>query len=84
LGRAAFIYYHFGLKLTDFENTETLLRIPFSVIGRCSLVIILAAGKMHNNTCPQAASVKHFQCKNRCFRVFEVGYRYWYWKDVQN
>jgi hypothetical protein len=40
--------------------TETLLRILFSVIGRCSLVpsayLSLAAGKMLNNYLSQAAS----------------------------
>jgi hypothetical protein len=53
--------------------------------------LALASGKMHKNqvvtggfqygfTKSQAASCKHFQCKNRRFRVFEPGY----WKDYQN
>jgi hypothetical protein len=70
--------------------TETLLRIPFSVIGRCPRVpashwlqgkcarINLsqgASGMIFKES--KAASCKHFQCQNPCFRVFEAGY----WKD---
>jgi len=71
---------------------ETLLRILFSVIGRCSLVptshwlqgkggkINLSLAASFSFTESQAASCKHFQCQNRRFRFFEAGY----WKDFQN
>jgi hypothetical protein len=62
---------------------ETLLRIPFSVIDRCSLVPTshwLQAASSMIFTESQAASCNHFQCQNRSFRVFETGY----WKDFQN
>jgi hypothetical protein len=68
--------------------TETLLRIPFSVIGRSSLVstshwlqrkcartYLSQAGFRYDFTESQAAS-----CHCRRFRVFEAGY----WKDFQN
>ena len=76
--------------------TETLLRIPFFVIGRCSLVptchwlqvkcarINLAPAAfgiiLQNYIILHVASSKHFQCQNRRFRAFEAGY----WKDFQN
>ncbi len=64
--------------------TETLFRIPFSVIGRCSLVPTShwLHGKMRKNLyLSQAASgmilQNHTSCQSRRFRVFEAGY----WKD---
>jgi hypothetical protein len=54
--------------------------------------LLLAAGKMRKNELVTGGfrcdlqnhmrlpACKHFQCKNRRFRVFEVGY----WKDFQN
>jgi hypothetical protein len=53
--------------------TETLLTIPFSVIGQCSLVPTShwLQGKCGRNNLSQAAACKHFQCQNRCCRVFE-------------
>ncbi len=72
--------------------TETLLKNLLSVIGRCSLVLTnhWLQGKCARINCSQAASglftesqaafCKHFQCQNRHFRVFEVGY----WKDFLN
>ncbi len=73
---------------------ETLLRISFSVIGRCSLVPTFhwLQGKcarinlspaafgyiLHNHS--QVASCKHLQCQNRRCKVFEAVY----WKDFQN
>jgi hypothetical protein len=74
--------------------TKTLLIIPFFVIDWSTFSganLSLAAGKMRKNylvkgsfwyglTEPQAASCKHFQCQNRRFRVFTVGY----WNDSQN
>jgi hypothetical protein len=56
-----------------------------------SASLSLAAGEMRKNllvtgdfrydfTESHAASYKHFQCQNRCLRVFEAGYR----KDFQN
>ncbi len=77
----------------EFEYaSETLLRIPFSVIGRCSLVPIshwkqgkctrikLPHGFWYDFTESQAASCKYFQCQNRCFRVFRAAC----WRDFQN
>ncbi len=59
--------------------TETLFGIFFSVIGRCSLVVIShwqqgkrpkiylsQGGFRYDFTESQAASYKHFQCQNRC------------------
>jgi len=66
--------------------TETLLRIYFSVIGRCSLIPIshrlqemrknyfFTGGFRYYFTDLEAASCKQFQCQNRRFGVFEVGY----------
>jgi hypothetical protein len=57
---------------------ETLLRIPFSLIGGYSLVPTShwLQGKCVRVNLSQAASCKHFQCQNenRRFRVFEAGY----------
>jgi hypothetical protein len=69
--------------------TETRLLCDWSMLSSAGLS--LAAGKMRKNllvtddfrydfTELQAASCKHFQCQNRRFRVFEVGY----WKNFQN
>jgi hypothetical protein len=66
--------------------TETLLRIPFSLIGRCSLVQTShwLQGKCARINLPQSASgmilQKHrrlllsiyFQCQNRRFRVLKL------------
>jgi hypothetical protein len=73
--------------------TETLLRIPFFLIGRCFQVPtshwlqgklrrnqLTTGGNGYDFTESQAASCKHFQGQNRRFRVFEAGY----WKDFQN
>jgi hypothetical protein len=73
--------------------TETLIRIPFSAIGQCSLVPTShwLQGKRERINLSQAASgmilkesqaafCKHFQCKNRRFRLFEAGN----WKDFKN
>ncbi len=64
---------------------ETLLRIPFSVIGWTfsSADLLLAAGKVtggfrYDFTELQAASCKHFLSQNRRFCVFEAGC----WKDL--
>jgi hypothetical protein len=38
-----------------------------------------AGGFGYDFTEPQAVFGKHFQCKNRRFKVFKVGY----WKDFQ-
>jgi hypothetical protein len=62
--------------------TETLLSIPFPVIGRCSQVRTShwLQGKCARINLSQAAFCTHFQSQNRRFRVFETGY----WKDIQN
>jgi hypothetical protein len=70
--------------------TETILKIPFSVIGRCTLVPTshwlqenaqkLTCGFRYDFTESQAASCKHFQCKNHRFRFFEAGF----WKEFEN
>ncbi len=66
--------------------TETLLRIPFSGIGRRSLVPTShwLQEKCTGIYMSQAISNmilqnhrRHFQCQNRRFRIFEAGY----WKD---
>ncbi len=61
--------------------TETLLRIPFSVIGRCSLVPVTYWLLICHRRLPvcffsesQGASCKHFQCQIRRFGGFEAGY----------
>jgi hypothetical protein len=69
--------------------TETLLRIFFSVIGRCSLVLTshwlqgtcarINFSQAAGFTESQEASCKHFQYQNRRFKVFEACY----WKDFQ-
>ncbi len=64
--------------------TEALLRIPFSVIGRCFSLVPTSPWLQENAqqlTChrrlpvwfteSRAASCKHFQCQNCHFRVFE-------------
>jgi hypothetical protein len=56
--------------------TETLLKIPYSVIGHW----LVRGGFRYDCTESQAASCIHFQCQNRRFRVFEAGY----WKNFQN
>jgi hypothetical protein len=75
--------------------TETLFRIPFSVIGRCSLVptshwlqgkcakinLSQAASGMIWFYESQAAFCKHFQFQNRCIRVFEACY--WNFKIIK-
>jgi hypothetical protein len=55
--------------------TETLLKIPFSVIGRYSLVPTShwLQGKCERINLSQAASGM-IQCQNRHFKVFEAGY----------
>ncbi len=63
--------------LTNFENafwTETLLRIPFSVICQCSLVPTShwLQWKCARISLSPSASCKHFQCQNRRFWVFEA------------
>jgi hypothetical protein len=73
--------------------TETLLIIPFYVIGRCSLVPTShwLQGNAQELTCQTGfrydfqhhrrfPSCKHSQCQNCRFRVFESGY----WKDFKN
>jgi hypothetical protein len=73
--------------------SEPLLRITYSVIGRCSLVPTShwLRGKCARINLSQAASSKilpksqaascmHFQSQYRLFGVFEVGY----WKDFQH
>jgi hypothetical protein len=73
--------------------TETLLKIPFSVIRRCSQVPTThwLQGKCARINLSQASSgmilqnhmwlpVNTFQCHNRRFRIFEAGH----WKDFQN
>jgi hypothetical protein len=73
--------------------TETLLRIPLSLLNRCSLVLAShwLQGKCTSSNLSQAASgiyfkesqaasCKDFLCQNRRCRVFEAGY----WKDFQN
>ncbi len=91
--------FHYLIQLFAFLNslilkmlTETLLKNPLSVIGRCSLVptthwlqgkcarINFSQAASGIFTESQAAFCKHFQCQNRHFRVFEVGY----WKDFLN
>ncbi len=75
-------------------HTETLLRIPFSLIGWCFLVPTshLLQGKCARINLSQAASgmilqnhrrlpVSIFQCQNRCFRAFEAGYRKYFKKE---
>jgi hypothetical protein len=66
-----------------------LLRISFSVIGRCSLVPTshwLQGKCARIDLSPVALGIilpafcKHFQLQNRSFRVFEAGCR----KDFQN
>jgi hypothetical protein len=69
--------------------TETLLRIFFSVIGRCFLVLTshclqgkcarINLSQAADFTESQAASYKHFQYQNRRFKVFETCD----WKDLQ-
>ncbi len=72
------------LKLVaSFENTETLLRISFSLIGQCSPV---AAPRWLQRKCfmeiqlsqPRRLSVQFlqaaFQGQNRCFSISEEGY----------
>jgi hypothetical protein len=70
--------------------TETFLRIPFSVIGRCSLVPTShwLQGKCARINLSQAATgrydftesritggvLKAFLCQNRHFRAFEESY----------
>jgi hypothetical protein len=58
---------------------ETILRIPFSVFGRCSLVPTQAASGMILQNHRQLP-VSIFQCKNCRFGAFEAGY----WKDFEN
>jgi hypothetical protein len=90
-------YYLLDCFLKLFTNlkilTETLLIIPFSVIGRCSPVSTShwLQGKCARIIMSQAASgmilqnyrrhpVSFFSCQNRRFRVSEAGYL----KDFQN
>jgi hypothetical protein len=61
--------------------TETLLRIPFSVIDRCSLVLTshwlqgkCAGINLSQAACGGVISCNHFQFQNLRFRFFEVGY----------
>jgi hypothetical protein len=62
--------------------TETLPRIPFSVIDRCSQVPTShwLQGKYARISLLQAVSFKHFQWQIGRFRIFEAGY----WKDFQS
>ncbi len=68
--------------------TETVLKISYSVIGRCSLIgyremrkNYLVTGRFqYDFTESKTDSCMHFQCQNRRFRVFEAGY----WKNFQN
>jgi hypothetical protein len=72
--------------------TVTLFRIPFSVIGRCSLAQTShwLQGKCARSnlsqaasdiilTGSQAASCRHAQCQNRHLRILEASY----WQDFQ-
>ncbi len=70
--------------------TETLFKIPFSVIGRCSLVPAShwLQGKCARINLSQAAYGRILQnhmrlpvckCQNRPFRIFEAGY----WKGFK-
>ncbi len=84
-----FYLLHWNYFLILKMLTEILLSIPLSVIGRCSLVPTYhwlqrkcARINFHKSfqsdfTESQAAPCKYFQCQNRCFRLFEAGYRYW-------
>ncbi len=72
--------------LTNFEYLiKNLLRILFSVIGRCSLVLAshwlqgIAQELIYHRRLPVwfYRITGGFQCQNHHFRVFEVGY----WKD---
>jgi hypothetical protein len=72
--------------------SETIHRIPFTVIGQCYLVRTShwLQGKWQESTChgrlpgwfsrSKAASCKHSQYQHCCFRVCEAGY----WKYFQN
>ncbi len=78
---------HFYLLLWNYllilnMVTESLLRITFSVIGRCSLMPTShwLQGKCARISVSKAAYCKHFQWKNCHFMVFEAGY----WNDFQN
>jgi hypothetical protein len=71
--------------LTNFKNAywnppKNFLLCNWSMCSSADLSLV--AGKMREYyfTESQAASCKHFHCKNPRFRVFEVGY----WKDFQN
>jgi hypothetical protein len=75
---------------TNFENaSETLHRIPFCVIGRCSPVPTShwLQGNCSRINLSQAASGmilqnrrQHFPCQNHRYGVCKAGY----WKDYQN
>jgi hypothetical protein len=56
--------------------TGTLLKIPLSVIGQCSLVPTShwLQGKNVRIYLSKAASCMHLLCQNHRFRVFEAGY----------
>ncbi len=72
--------------------TETLLNIPFSLIGQCSVALTfhwlqgkcaridLSKAAYFDFTESQAASCMHFQCVNRRLKVYEACF----WKDFQN